>query len=244
MGVVWKAIDTTLDREVAIKVLLSPLAAQPERLVRQERGPTWVAASHDGDSIAILIKQPDLAILIHDLSDNRSRTIAVPEPLSMLDWSRDGTHIVAMTTNSADRIVVVDVESGEARTVTLACGDQCEFAYEGIHSGPEWPYAAVTSEVDTWIVNVETGELRHVAADTWNILAWQDSFIYFSRGGGQTDWPGNVLFRVPAEGGAEERLLDLPTMCKRFSIDPTGRSVVCEMDDSRLDLRLVDGLGE
>ncbi len=37
MGVVWKAVDTTLDREVAIKVLPSALASDAERLQRFER---------------------------------------------------------------------------------------------------------------------------------------------------------------------------------------------------------------
>ena len=102
----------------------------------------------------------------------------------------------------------------------------------------------MTSEVDTWVVNLETGELRHVATDTWGVLAWQDSFIYFSRGSGQTDWPGYVLFRVPSSGGVEERLLDLPMGCGSFRLAPNGRAVVCTVDESRLDLRLVDGLGE
>jgi serine/threonine protein kinase len=34
MGVVWKAVDTTLDREVAIKILPAGFAADPERLAR------------------------------------------------------------------------------------------------------------------------------------------------------------------------------------------------------------------
>ena len=37
MGVVWKAVDTTLDREVAIKILPEAFAADPERLARFER---------------------------------------------------------------------------------------------------------------------------------------------------------------------------------------------------------------
>ena len=37
MGEVWKAIDTTLDREVAVKVLPATFSADPERLARFER---------------------------------------------------------------------------------------------------------------------------------------------------------------------------------------------------------------
>jgi serine/threonine protein kinase len=37
MGVVWKAVDTTLDREIAIKVLPDAFSSDPERLVRFER---------------------------------------------------------------------------------------------------------------------------------------------------------------------------------------------------------------
>jgi serine/threonine-protein kinase len=37
MGVVWKAVDTTLDRDVAVKLLPDGFAADPERLARFER---------------------------------------------------------------------------------------------------------------------------------------------------------------------------------------------------------------
>ncbi|MEE8411488.1 MAG: protein kinase [Acidobacteriota bacterium] len=44
MGVVWSARDTTLDRDVAIKVLPEALAAEPERLARFEREARLLAA--------------------------------------------------------------------------------------------------------------------------------------------------------------------------------------------------------
>jgi len=44
MGVVWKALDTTLDREVAIKILPEELSGDPERLTRFRREAKAVAA--------------------------------------------------------------------------------------------------------------------------------------------------------------------------------------------------------
>ncbi len=44
MGVVWKALDTTLDREVALKVLPDDVANDPERLARFEREAKALAA--------------------------------------------------------------------------------------------------------------------------------------------------------------------------------------------------------
>jgi serine/threonine protein kinase len=44
MGVVWKAVDTTLDREVAIKILPDAFAADPERLARFEREAKMLAS--------------------------------------------------------------------------------------------------------------------------------------------------------------------------------------------------------
>ena len=37
MGVVWKAIDTTFDREVAVKVLRRAISQDPDRQARFER---------------------------------------------------------------------------------------------------------------------------------------------------------------------------------------------------------------
>jgi Tol biopolymer transport system component len=46
MGVVWKAVDTTLDREVAIKVLPEGFADDPERVARFEREAKLLASLH------------------------------------------------------------------------------------------------------------------------------------------------------------------------------------------------------
>ena len=49
MGVVWKALDTTLDREVAIKILPAAFAADPERLARFDREARVLASlNHTG----------------------------------------------------------------------------------------------------------------------------------------------------------------------------------------------------
>jgi len=49
MGVVWKAIDTTLDREAAVKILPDLFASDPERLARFEREAKLLASiNHPG----------------------------------------------------------------------------------------------------------------------------------------------------------------------------------------------------
>jgi hypothetical protein len=102
--------------------------------------------------------------------------------------------------------------------------------------------------VDTWIANVETGALTHLAANTWYVIGWVDGWVYFVRAGGQTDYPGMVLYRIPAAGGAEERLLNLPVACAlasgvSLSLDATR--VLCAVDESKRDLYVISGvLGE
>jgi len=58
MGVVWKAVDTTLDREVAIKVLPDVLADDRERLARFEREAKLLAS----------LNHPNIAV-VHGLHD-------------------------------------------------------------------------------------------------------------------------------------------------------------------------------
>ena len=63
MGVVWKAVDTTLDREVAIKALPAALADDAERLARFEREAKVLAS----------LQHPKLATVfgVHDSEGTR-----------------------------------------------------------------------------------------------------------------------------------------------------------------------------
>ena len=200
-----------------------------------------LAVSPDGSSVGI----PDIGgqtLVVHDLGSVRRNPIGIPFVGTGWSWSGDGRFIAGMTMGEADKMMVVDVERGEARALDLECGDRCEFAAEGIVMGPEWPWAAITSEVDTWIVNLETGSLGHLASDTWHVAGWIDDWVYFVRRGGQAGWPGQTLFRTPAGGGEEQRLLDLPVSCFLAMVSPDGRRVACNNDESRYDLFVLDAV--
>jgi serine/threonine protein kinase len=53
MGTIWRAVDTTLDREVAIKVLPEDFATDPERLARFEREAKLLASLNHANIAAI-----------------------------------------------------------------------------------------------------------------------------------------------------------------------------------------------
>ena len=69
MGVVWKAIDTTLDREVAIKILPEALAGADERLARFEREAKLLASLNHPNIAAIygLHATQDVNFLVMEL---------------------------------------------------------------------------------------------------------------------------------------------------------------------------------
>ena len=53
MGVVWKAVDTTLDREVEIKILPEVFAQDADRLGRFEREAKLLASLNDPNIAAV-----------------------------------------------------------------------------------------------------------------------------------------------------------------------------------------------
>ena len=68
MGVVWRALDTTLDREVAVKILPDTFEQHPERLERFEREAKILASLH----------HPNIAVL-HGLDQDQGVRFLVME---------------------------------------------------------------------------------------------------------------------------------------------------------------------
>ncbi len=74
MGVVWKARDTALDRDVAIKLLPEPFARDPERLARFEREAKAVAALAHPGIVAIFGfgEQDGIAYAVTEMLEGRT----------------------------------------------------------------------------------------------------------------------------------------------------------------------------
>jgi serine/threonine-protein kinase len=86
MGVVWRALDTTLDREVAIKILPEAFAEQVDRLARFEREAKLLASLNHPNIATIhgLYEQEGLRFLAMELvpgEDLASRLSRGPVPL-------------------------------------------------------------------------------------------------------------------------------------------------------------------
>ena len=77
MGVVWKAVDTTLDREVAIKVLPPVFAENAERLARFEREARLLAS----------LNHPNIAT-VHGLHEDRGVRFLAMELVTGQDLAR------------------------------------------------------------------------------------------------------------------------------------------------------------
>jgi hypothetical protein len=182
-------------------------------------------------------------LVVHGVGGQGTREIPLPVESSYWDWSPDGTTLVGFTGGIPDSMLIVDVASGATRMLGLQCGSKCEFAAEMVVTGPEWPWAAVTSEVDTWIVNLETGALRHLASNTWGVVGWRGPWVFFYRTTGQTTRPTPVMYRIPAAGGPEEAVLEVPAACgtlPEFAFSRDGTSFSCSAVSERNDVWVYD----
>jgi serine/threonine protein kinase len=101
MGEVYRAVDSKLEREVAIKVLPAALADDPERLARFEREAKVLAQ----------LNHPGIAA-IHGVEDRALVMELVPGP------------------TLADRIKQGPIPPGEAEEILLQIADALEYAHE------------------------------------------------------------------------------------------------------------------
>jgi serine/threonine-protein kinase len=76
MGGVWKAVDTRLDREVAIKLLPEELAAEPERLARFESEAKAVAALNHPNIVTLHSVEESDGVHFITMELVRGRTVA------------------------------------------------------------------------------------------------------------------------------------------------------------------------
>ena len=85
MGEVYRARDTTLDRDVAIKVLPEPFAGDPERLKRFEREAKTLAAFNHSNIAQVygVIEQPPA--LVMELADGEDLTARIARGPIVLD---------------------------------------------------------------------------------------------------------------------------------------------------------------
>jgi Tol biopolymer transport system component len=83
MGVVWKAVDTNLEREVAIKILPAALAADPERLARFDREAKVLAS----------LNHPNVATVhgFHDAAGVRFLVMELVSGETLEEWLKRGS---------------------------------------------------------------------------------------------------------------------------------------------------------
>jgi hypothetical protein len=181
MGEVYRARDTKLDRDVALKVLPTHVAADPERIARFER---------EAKTLAALNHQHIAAIYGIEESDGTSALI--------LDRMTKRTSLYV---RSLDRFESQPIRGTDG-------GQHPFFSPDGEWVGyfvPSGPGDDATLAGQLMKVAVSGGPA--IALSNAVVLggAWlDDGSIVFSRG----DADGIGLFRLPSNGGAPERLTE------------------------------------
>ena len=93
MGVVWRALDTTLDRETAIKVLPECVAADSERLARFEREAKLLAALNHPNIAAVygLDEADGVRFLVMELVPGEDLARSRLASAALSRWTRRST---------------------------------------------------------------------------------------------------------------------------------------------------------
>jgi hypothetical protein len=103
MGVVWKAVDTELDREVALKVLPEHFADDPERLARFEREAKLLASLNHRNIAAIygLTQAEGVRFLVMELVEGEDLAVRLARGPLPVDEAVDVGHQLARALDAA-----------------------------------------------------------------------------------------------------------------------------------------------
>ncbi len=129
MGVVWRALDTTLDREVAVKILPKTFEQHPERLERFEREAKILASLHHPNIAVLHGLEQDLGVrfLVMELVEGEDLSKRLARgPLPTLDAMKLCAQVARALQAAHDRNVIhrdlkpaniVLTASGEAKVL-------------------------------------------------------------------------------------------------------------------------------
>jgi len=161
MGEVYRARDTRLDRDVAIKVLPEALARDKERILRFERE-AKVLASLNHPNIAAIYgfetisraagSTTNLGVAVVELESKKVHEIATRGAYP--EFLHDGRRIIFAQDGS--RLMLADLEGNPAHVLLDAAPDGIDEAGSSISSDDSAIYyTRVKSESDVWLLQLE-----------------------------------------------------------------------------------------
>jgi hypothetical protein len=128
MGEVWRATDTRLHRNVALKILPDAFAQDPDRLARFEREARTLAS----------LNHPNIA-QVYGLEESRGDGLAAPPVQAIVMELVEGPTL-------ADRIAEGPIPADEALPIAKQIAEALEAAHEqGISSERSWHWRYITA---------------------------------------------------------------------------------------------------